>query len=77
MRWLEFLVNNPMDNDHLLTPIEVRTYTDSNNTSLREVLEVLPYSKWNDKYITRLAEAKVVGYDYAFAASKVRGVFLL
>ena len=68
MRLLGFLVNNMMDNNHLLMPKELITYTDSNNTSLSKILEVLPYSKWNDKYITRLSEAKVVDSDYAFVA---------
>ena len=65
-----------MDNDHFLTPTEVRTYIGSNNTSLSDILEIIPDSRQNAKEITRLAEAQVVDSDYAFDASKVRDFLL-
>ena len=61
-----------MDNDHFLTPTEVRTCIGSKNTSLGDILEIIPDSRQNAKEISRLAEAKVVDSDYTFAASKVR-----
>ena len=63
-----------MDNDHFLTPTEVRTYIGSNYTSLGDILGIIPDSRQNAKEISRLAEAKVVDSDYSFAASKVRAI---
>ena len=68
LRQLDFPVNNPMDNDHFLTPTEVKTCIGSKNTSLGDILEIIPDSRQNVKQISRLAEAKVVDSDYTFAA---------
>ena len=72
LRWLEFPVNNPMDKDHFLTLTEVKTYIDSNDTLLDELLEMLPDSRRNAEEITRIAEEKMIDSAYAFSASKVR-----
>ena len=72
--WLDFPVKNPIDKYHFLTLIYVRTYNDSYNPSLGEILEIIPDSRRKYKEITHLAEAKVVDSDYTFAASKVRAV---
>ena len=63
-----------MDKDHFLTLTEVKTYIDSNDTLLDELLEMLPDSRRNAEGITCLTEAKLIDSAYAFAASKVRSI---
>ena len=38
LTWMEFPVNNPIYKDLSLTPIEVKTYIDSDNTSISNLL---------------------------------------
>ena len=71
LRWLEFPVNNTMYKGLFLTLIEGITYIGSNNTSLGELLEMLPASRQNAEEITHLAEEKVIYYAYAFSTSKL------
>ena len=52
-----------MDKYHLLTLTNARRYNDSYNTSLGDILEIIPDSRQNAKDILRLAEAKVVDSD--------------
>ena len=63
-----------MDKEHFLTTTEGRTYINSNNTSLDELLEMLPDPIWNAKEIMRLSEAKLIYSAYAFATSKVSSI---
>ena len=74
LRWLDFPVENPMDKYHFLTLTDARTYNDSYNISLGNILEIIPDSRRSYKELTHLAEAKVVDSDYALAASKVRAI---
>ena len=66
-----------MDKYQFLTLTDARTYNDSSNNSLGEILEITPDSRQNYKEITRFAEAKVVDSDYFYATSKLRAIFVL
>ena len=63
-----------MDKYHFLTLTDARTYNDSYNISLGDILEIIPDSRRSYKELTHLAEAKVVDSDYALAESKVRAI---
>ena len=56
LRWIEFTVNNTMEKDHFLTPMEIITYIGSNNTSLDKILETITDSRRNAKEIMCLTE---------------------
>ena len=72
--WIDFLVKNLMEKEHFLTTIRGRTYINSNNTSLDELLEMLPDPRRNTEEIVRPSEAKVIDSAYAYATSKVRSI---
>ena len=72
LSWLDFPVNNPTEKDHFLTPTEGIKYIDSRNTSLDELLEMLPDSRRNAEEIRRLVDARVIDSTYNFDVSKVR-----
>ena len=74
MRWLGFLVNDPMDKYHFTTPEKCRTLIDGNFTSLDELLEMIPDSRKNSNDITRLNKARDIDSNLTFAASKVREI---
>ena len=63
-----------MYKDHFLTPTEGRTYIDSKNTSLDNLMEMLPDSRRNAEDITCLSEAKVIDSSYAFDASNLGSI---
>ena len=72
LKWMKFPVNNTIDNGHSVNTKKGRTYIDSNNTSLVELLEMLPDLRRNAEDNTHLSKEKVIDPDHAFDASNVR-----